>query len=130
MSEQKASALGAHLKRLRSERGLSLAQVAAGTKVSESYLYYLEAGQRQKPHPEFLHRLATFYGVLVEDLYAAAGYTPADELPELGVYLRAKYGLSDDDARQLENYKDFLTERDDDQDRPKQPAARASRHRP
>jgi transcriptional regulator with XRE-family HTH domain len=130
MAEQQASALGAHLKSLRTARGMSLADVAAQTEISGSYLFYLEAGKRLKPHPEYLHRLADFYGVLVEDLYSLAGYTPAGNLPELGVYLRTKYGMTPEDARTLQDYKDFLTERADDDNVPDQPSGHASQHRP
>ena len=49
MAEKQASTLGAHLKSLRTARGMSLAEVAAKTEISGSYLYYLEAGRRLKP---------------------------------------------------------------------------------
>jgi transcriptional regulator with XRE-family HTH domain len=112
MEIEQPSSLGDYLKRLRTERGLSLAEVAEKVDLAPSYLHYLEAGARKKPHPDYLNRLARFYDVLVEDLYALAGYTPADELPTLPAYLRSKYGLSDDVIRELENYKDFLAERE------------------
>jgi len=118
MAEEQASKLGAYLKSLRLARGLSLADVAEHTGLAPSHLFYLEEGKRRSPHPDYLHRLAGFYGVLVEDLYALAGYTPAGELPELPAYLRSKYGLSDEVVREIENYKDFLTEREDDGDTP------------
>jgi transcriptional regulator with XRE-family HTH domain len=127
MSERAASALGDRLRDLRQERGLTLAEVAENVELAPSYLHYLEAGERKKPHPDYLNRLARFYGVLVEDLYALAGYTPADELPELRAYLRSKYGLSTEVIREIENYKDFLTEREDDAESTQNPP---SSHRP
>lgn len=112
METDRPSSLGAHLKNLRRERGLTLTEVAEKLAFSPSYLHHLEAGNRTKPHPDYLHRLAGFYDVLVEDLYALAGYTPAGELPDLPAYLRSKYGLSDEVIREIENYTEFLTERD------------------
>jgi transcriptional regulator with XRE-family HTH domain len=114
MATESVSKLGAHLKALREKRGLSLAQVGEEVGLSPSYIFYLESGQRQKPHPDNLYRLARFYGVLAEDLLALAGYTPADELPELGAYLRSKYGLSPEVVREIENYTEYLTERSDE----------------
>jgi transcriptional regulator with XRE-family HTH domain len=112
METVQPSKLGAHLKALREERGLTLAQVGERVDLAPSYLFYLENGRRRKPHPDYLHRLARFYGVLVEDLFALAGYTPAEELPELAAYLRSKYDLSTDVIREIENYTNFLAERD------------------
>jgi len=127
MAEEQASKLGAHLKTLRQAQGLSLAEVGEQTNIGPSHLFYIEEGKRRTPHPDYLHRLARFFGVLVEDLYALAGYTPAGELPELPAYLRSKYDLSDEVIREIENYKDFLTEREHDGDTPQNPA---SPHRP
>jgi hypothetical protein len=40
----------------------------------------------------------------VEELYVAAGYLNEGALPELKPYLRAKYGLTDEQASQIEGY--------------------------
>lgn len=114
MADEQASKLGAYLKELREERKLTLGQVADKAGLDPSYLFYLEAGKRRQPHPDYLHRLARFYGVLVEDLYALTGYTPAEELPDLPAYLRSKYDLSDEVVREIENYTKYLAERTDD----------------
>jgi transcriptional regulator with XRE-family HTH domain len=106
------SRLGAYLKQLRTDRGLSLVEVTRELGFDDSYLYYLESGKRRQPHPDYLHRLARYYGVLVEDLYSLAGYTPAAELPDLPAYLRAKYDLSDERVREIADFMDFLAERD------------------
>jgi transcriptional regulator with XRE-family HTH domain len=131
MSEQAASTLGAYLKELRLKRGLTLAEAARQIGgLTPSFLFYLEEGQRRQPKPEYLHRLARFYRVLVEDLYALAGYTPAEELPDLPAYLRTKYDLSDELIRELETYKDFLTERSDGENPAiNQPPRRSARRR-
>jgi len=130
MADPEASQLGAYLKKLRTDRGLSLADVAERLEFDPSYLFRLESGASRKPHPDYLHRLAHFYGVLVEDLYALAGYTPATELPELPTYLRTKYGLTEEAIRELSDFKDFLTERAaDERTPPPKPAHRAARRR-
>lgn len=106
--------LGTYLKSLRTERGLSLVEVSSALGFDDSYLYLLESGKRRQPHPSYLHRLARYYGVLVEDLYSLAGYTPPEELPELPAYLRAKYDLPEERVREIADFMDFLTERDHD----------------
>ena len=40
----------------------------------------------------------------MEELYAAAGYLTPGALPELRPYLRTKYGLTDEQAGQIEGY--------------------------
>ena len=40
----------------------------------------------------------------MEELYAAAGYLTSGALPELRPYLRTKYGLTDQQASQIEGY--------------------------
>ena len=126
MGEPTGSALSERLRALREERGLTLTEAAEKTGLTVSHLHYIEKGAR-RPKADSLSQLARFYGVLVEDLYALAGYTPAGELPELPAYLRSKYGLSDDVIREIENYKDYLTEREDDAESSHNPA---SSHRP
>jgi len=129
MGENTASGLGERLRSLREERGLTLTDAAEKTGLTVSHLHYIEKDAR-RPKPEYLNRLARFYGVLVEDLYALAGYTPAGDLPNLPAYLRTKYGLSDEVIREIENYKDFLTEREDERPASPQPPRRATTRRP
>ena len=40
----------------------------------------------------------------VEELYVAAGYLTGDALPELRPYLRAKYGLTEEQTGKIEGY--------------------------
>jgi transcriptional regulator with XRE-family HTH domain len=113
MADELAPKLGAYLKKLRIAKGLTLAEAADGAGLAPSHLFYSEEGKRRQPRPEYLHRLARFYGVLVEDLFALAGYTPTEALPELGAYLRSKYpDLSEEAVREISDFTDFLTERD------------------
>ena len=64
----------------------------------------LENGLIAEPRPNHLQRLAQALGIDVEELYVAAGHLTPGALPELRTYLRAKYGLSDHEAGQIEGY--------------------------
>ena len=71
---------GAHIRKLRKQKGLTLKQVERLAKVSNAYLSLLERGQRRPPRPEILKRMAEVYGVSVKELMVAAGYL--EEGPE------------------------------------------------
>lgn len=62
--------VGPRLQRLRSQRGMSLATVAAATGISKSTLSRLETGQR-RPSLELLLPLAQVYRVPLDDLVGA-----------------------------------------------------------
>ena len=62
--------VGHRLKRIRSIRGVSLADIAASTGISKSTLSRLETGQR-KPSLELLLPLAQAYGVPLDELVGA-----------------------------------------------------------
>ena len=59
---------------IRKLRGHSLRAVEEATGISNAYLSQLERGDAQKPSPDKLQALATFYDVPYEDLMRAAGY--------------------------------------------------------
>ncbi|MEU8964127.1 MULTISPECIES: helix-turn-helix domain-containing protein [unclassified Streptomyces] len=62
--------VGPRLKRLRAQRGLTLAALAETTNISKSTLSRLESGQR-RPSLELLLPLASAYGVPLDDLVGA-----------------------------------------------------------
>jgi HTH-type transcriptional regulator, competence development regulator len=62
------------LRDIRALRGHSLREVEDATGISNAYLSQLERGDAQKPSPDKLHALATFYDVPYTDLMRAAGY--------------------------------------------------------
>ena len=62
--------VGPRLKRLRTQRGVTLTSLAAGTGISKSTLSRLETGQR-RPSLELLLPLAQAYGVPLDDLVGA-----------------------------------------------------------
>lgn len=72
----RADALGAYLKSVRTGLNLSLREVEEATDkhVSNAYLSQLENGKITKPSPHILHALAGAYSVPYEKLMERAGY--------------------------------------------------------
>lgn len=67
--------LGARIRQLREERGISLKDMAAALNVSSAYLSALEHGRRGKPTGFLLHRMISFFNVIwdeAEDLQRLA----------------------------------------------------------
>lgn len=104
MSTSDLPELSAALRAHRSRAGMTVRQLAQKSGLTSSTLSRLETGQIETPRPEHLQRLARALDVDIEDLYAVAGYLMPEGLPELRPYLRAKYGLPDQAARQLDEY--------------------------
>ena len=89
--------IGQMLKRLRGE--MSLRGVQRNSGVSNAYLSQIEKGLRQ-PGPKVLRRLASLYGVSVQELFRKAGYLESEggepEVDEATEVERAyQYVLSD-----------------------------------
>ena len=59
--------LGARLRQLREERGISLKEMAAALNVSSAYLSALEHGHRGKPTGFLLHRIIAFFNVIWDE---------------------------------------------------------------
>lgn len=70
MDDEVLDAVGPRLRALRRDRGITLAELAATTGVSESTLSRLESGQR-RPSLELLLPLARIYDVPLDDLVGA-----------------------------------------------------------
>lgn len=81
--------IGAELRRLRLERGLSLRRAAGQAGATHSRLREWEVGvdnhtgRAVRPPYDAVRRLARTYGVPAEALLRLAGYGPEPELPEL-----------------------------------------------
>jgi len=106
MSKSQLKALGQLIARERKRRGLSLealGQEAGGTRAT---ILRLERGEFARPDPEKLQRIARALELDVEDLFALAGYTASESLPNLGPYLRTKFAgdLSTKDREDIERY--------------------------
>ncbi|AMN30988.1 hypothetical protein BFS06_12310 [Clostridium perfringens] len=65
--------LGEYLKDLRVNKGVSLLQVENDTNISASYISRLENNKRNEPAPSICYKLASYYGVDVEDIFKHAG---------------------------------------------------------
>ncbi|SIS54860.1 helix-turn-helix domain-containing protein [Alicyclobacillus vulcanalis] len=65
--------LGQRLRRLREERGLTLAQVAAAARISVSHLSAIENETRRNPSFHIVARLARVYGVPMDSLVEDEG---------------------------------------------------------
>jgi transcriptional regulator with XRE-family HTH domain len=59
--------LGAKMRALREERGVSLKEMAAALNVSSAYLSALEHGRRGKPTGFLLHRIITYFNVIWDE---------------------------------------------------------------
>ncbi len=59
--------LGAKLRALRAERGVSLKQMAEALNVSSAYLSALEHGHRGKPTGFLLHRMIAYFNVIWDE---------------------------------------------------------------
>jgi transcriptional regulator with XRE-family HTH domain len=109
--------LGARLRALREERGVTLKDMARALRVSSAYLSALEHGRRGKPTWVLLQRIITYFNVIwdeAEDLQRlaeisdprvtvdTAGLSP--EATELANRLARDIGrLAPDDLRYLSN---------------------------
>ncbi|MBI4005733.1 MAG: helix-turn-helix transcriptional regulator [Gammaproteobacteria bacterium] len=69
--------LGAKLRRLRQNKGVSLRTVESETGISNAYLSQLERGVATNPNPIKLRKLAEYFNAPYLDLLAHAGYLPS-----------------------------------------------------
>lgn len=103
MNNQQAQNLGNILKARRAKLGLSTYQVANTADIDQATVVRLERGSFTAPHPDKLARVAEALGLSAADLFAVAGYTTPNELPDLGPYLRVKYcDLPEEDLERIE----------------------------
>lgn len=59
--------LGAKLRKLRAERGISLKQMAGALNVSSAYLSALEHGHRGKPTWDMLQRIIAYFNIIWDE---------------------------------------------------------------
>lgn len=112
LTPDQAQQLGTLLRARRAVLDLSLRQVAQLTGLTISTLSEIETGVNLSPLPGTLKSLATGLGLSISDLFVIADWLPADELPTLKPYLRAKYHDLDEQAiTELERYADHLAQR-------------------
>lgn len=87
-----ASLAGPRFRRLRTRRGLSLAQVARATGVSVGFLSALERGQ-MRSSVATLRRIARFYRTNILSLFAASGENPRVVRPAQRKVLETSAGV-------------------------------------
>jgi transcriptional regulator with XRE-family HTH domain len=96
--------LGSLIKAERQRVGWTVRQLAEAAGLVASTVSRLENGLIAEPRPTHLQRLAQALSIDVEELYIAAGHLTPDALPDLQPYLRAKFGLTEQQASQIEGY--------------------------
>ena len=66
--------LGTYIKKIRTEKGLSIRRLAELANISHTEVKRIEDGQRKQTSPQVLRSIASALGVHYEDLMSAAGY--------------------------------------------------------
>lgn len=101
MNDEQAQQLGAYIRRVRTERDISIRALAAQAHLDSGGLARLEGGKVRTPKPNTLHALAAALNVPLPGLFLLAGYVAPHDLPSLVPYLRAKYRFLSDGAIDL-----------------------------
>jgi transcriptional regulator with XRE-family HTH domain len=109
--------LGEYIKAQRESLGISQRRLAARIGIHHSYLARMEAGDYAQPAPAILNRIAEALDLDPENLFAFAGHTIPRQLPSFAPYLRAKYDITDQAARELADYFRYLAQRYDIRER-------------
>jgi transcriptional regulator with XRE-family HTH domain len=102
MTEAQAKQLGRLFKRARKAKKLSLREVDEQSGVSYGWLSRLERGLTAAPSPTKLTRVARALGISPERLDRITRGQVSSELPPIRTYFRAKYQLSTEEIRQIE----------------------------
>ncbi len=103
MKDDRTTHLRDLVKRLRTEQGLSVYELAARSDLNRSTLMRIEAGTHAQPSARTLNHLARGLGIDPEELYDASWIGSDEPLPSPATYLRTKYGLSEDELRLLQS---------------------------
>lgn len=97
MKDRPTTRLRDLVKRLRTEQGLSVYELAVRSDLNRSTLMRIEAGTHLQPSARTLNHLARGLGIDPEDLYDASWIDSDEPLPSPATYLRTKYGLTEDE---------------------------------
>jgi transcriptional regulator with XRE-family HTH domain len=94
--------IGARVRRLRAERGITQARLASVLGVTRQQVNNLERGSQRTMHEETLSRYARALGVSEHFLATGVSDSPgAGDLPSLEMYLRQTSRLSDENIAQV-----------------------------
>jgi len=110
--------LGNFVREQRERLGLSQRELATRAGVDNSYVSYLERGKYKDASQRILRQLAEALEVDPEDLYVVSGYVTPQSLPGFAAYLRAKYEMSDEAARELTEFFNVFAASHDVKERP------------
>ncbi len=94
---------GAHIRRLREEKGMSLAELARQASLSKAYLSQIESGQASSPSAQILYSIASVLGTSVAALLGSPVPAPDGEIvisTSLEAFARSE-NLSEDDKLML-----------------------------
>lgn len=100
---KEAKAVGSRVRRYRTERGLTLTQLAKDSKLSKSFLSEIENGETPRPSGRTLYALAEALGVTMSDLLGRRLLTSPTErkIPSsLGAFAE-EHKLPESDVRML-----------------------------
>ncbi len=101
MQSPQSKELGRFIRLHREARGLSLRALAATLGDNQVTILRIERG-RSLPTPQKLQVMAHALKADASDLYALAGYTAPQGLPDFLPYLMTKYELSDEALHELD----------------------------
>lgn len=104
MTEHQAKQLGQVIAKARLRKRLSLRELEAQLGVPRSWLGYVEQGRSLSVAPDRLARLAEALDIEPARIDRITKGSVAGSLPEVRTYFRAKYGLTDEQANQIERY--------------------------
>ncbi len=112
--QSKAKRLGAALRTLREERGISAASLAKQAGLSRSYLNYLEAGKFAEVGLDKFSRVVAALDLSADRVLRDAGYLPhgPEGLPDARSFLATHYGLSATGIEQALAFLEFLATRE------------------
>jgi len=111
--EPNSKRLGALLRRKREEAGMGPVELARKSKVSRSYLNYLEQGRFAEVGLDKFSRIIQALGLSADQVLQEAGYLPLSDwtMPEPRIYLRERLGLPRQAQDQAIAYLEFLGDR-------------------
>ena len=125
MKNDSDNRLGNAIYNAREAKQLSSRALAAKVGVHHSYMNRIQLGRYKQVAPDILVAIARELDLKVADLYALAGYSSPDELPNLEGFLHTKYrSLPTEDIQALRSHLDYLVEKnshhDSDDNQPKE----------
>lgn len=100
----RGKALAHLIKQARAEAGLSQRACAEAAGVPISWLQRMELGEFDRPDASRMARLIGLLPIDHQQLLAISGQYIPEELPDARAYLRAKYGATDVEIAQFDDY--------------------------